>query len=129
MMRTRTFHLVFTCSYIREANLTKGGVGDHEHTWTQDRHRAVCPEAYVGASCPELVAKVCVPLGHPVEAILEAAHEEGCDAIVLGTHGKGFLKQTFLGSTAAKVLGRTRKQVFVIPLPHETADIYRDGMR
>ncbi len=83
---------------------------------------------YTGSSCSELISKILVPLGHPVEEILEAADEEGCDAIVLGTHGKGFLKQTFLGSTAAKVLERTRKPVFIIPLPSEKADIYRDKM-
>jgi nucleotide-binding universal stress UspA family protein len=83
---------------------------------------------YTGSSCTELVSKVLVPLGTPVEEILKAADEEGCDAIVLGTHGKGFLKQTFLGSTAAKVLERTRKPVFIIPLPSEKVDIHKDKM-
>ena len=78
-------------------------------------------EAEIGAPCVELVSKIVVPLGHPVEEILKAADEEGCDAIVLGTHGKGFLKQTFLGSVAGSVLERTRKPVFVIPLPSETS--------
>lgn len=85
-------------------------------------------DAYTGSSCLELVSKIVVPLGHPVEEILEAAHEEGCDAIVLGTHGKGFLKQTFLGSVAVKVLERTRKPVFIIPLPSEKRDIDWDKM-
>ncbi len=85
-------------------------------------------DAYVGSSCFELVSKILVPLGHPVEEILEAAHEEGCDAIVLGTHGKGFLRQTFLGSVAVKVLERTRKPVFIIPLPSEKTDIDWDKM-
>jgi nucleotide-binding universal stress UspA family protein len=80
-------------------------------------------ENHVGHSCIELVLKILVPLGHPVEEILETAHEEGCDAIVLGTHGKGFLKHTFLGSVAAKVLERTRKPVFIIPLPSEKTNI------
>jgi nucleotide-binding universal stress UspA family protein len=39
--------------------------------------------------------------------------------IILGTHGKGFLKQTFLGSVARSVLDRAKKPVFIIPLPHE----------
>ena len=82
----------------------------------------------MGSSCSELVSKVLVPLGNPVEEILETANEEGCDVIVLGTHGKGFLKQTFFGSTAVKVLERTRKPVFIIPLPSEKADIDWDKM-
>lgn len=71
----------------------------------------------------ELVSKILVPIGHPVEEILKAADEESCDAIVLGTHGKGFLKQTFLGSVAGSVLERARKPVFIIPLPLEKSNI------
>ena len=76
-------------------------------------------ENQIGPPCSELVSKILVPLGHPVEEILKAADEESCDAIVLGTHGKGFLRQTFLGSVAEDVLERTRKPVFIIPLPSE----------
>ena len=76
-------------------------------------------ENQIGPPCVELVSKILVPLGHPVEEILKAADEEGCDAIVLGTHGKGFLRHTFLGSVAEDVLERTRKPVFIIPLPSE----------
>jgi nucleotide-binding universal stress UspA family protein len=85
-------------------------------------------DAYVGSSCLPLVSKILVPLGHPVEEILEAVNKEGCDAIVLGTHGKGFLKQTFLGSVAVKVLERTRKPVFIIPLPSEKTNINWDSI-
>jgi len=74
-------------------------------------------ENQIGPPCVELVSKILLPWGHPVEEILKAADEEGCDAIVLGTHGKGFLRHTFLGSVAEDVLERTRKPVFIIPLP------------
>src|SRR4030042_3609460 len=74
-------------------------------------------EAQIGPPCVELVSKILVPIGHPVEEILKAADEEGCDAVVLGTHGKGFLRQTFLGSVAGAVLQRARKPAFVITLP------------
>jgi nucleotide-binding universal stress UspA family protein len=89
-----------------------------------------CKKAKPQAGRPhvELVAKILVPLGHPVEEILKVADEENCDAIVLGTHGKGFLRQTFLGSVAVKVLERTRKPVFIIPLPFEKKDIDWDKM-
>jgi nucleotide-binding universal stress UspA family protein len=76
-------------------------------------------ENQIGPPCVELVSKILVLMGHPVEEILKAADEEGCDAIVLGTHGKGFLRHTFLGSVAEDVLERTRKPVFIIPLPSE----------
>jgi nucleotide-binding universal stress UspA family protein len=74
-------------------------------------------------ACVGLVSKILVRVGHPVEEILNASEEEGCDAIVLGSHGKGFLKQTFLGSVSRSVLDRTRKPVFIVPLPSEVPSI------
>jgi nucleotide-binding universal stress UspA family protein len=85
-------------------------------------------ENQTGPPCIELVSEILVPVGHPVEEILKVADVESCDAIVLGTHGKGFLKQTFLGSVAEDVLQRTRKPVFIIPSPSEKTNIDWDKM-
>jgi nucleotide-binding universal stress UspA family protein len=71
----------------------------------------------------DLVSKVIVREGYAPEEILSTADAEGCDVIVLGTHGKGLLKQAFLGNVARSVLERTRRPVFVAPLPRETSDI------
>ena len=80
-------------------------------------------ESKVCALCLELVSTILVRPGHPVEEILKAGEEDACDVIILGTHGKGFFKQTFLGSVARSVLDRTRKPVFIVPLPHGETDI------
>lgn len=80
-------------------------------------------EKQIGPPCVELVSKILVPIGYPVEEILNAADKESCDALVLGTHGKGFLKHTFLGSVAEAVLSRSRKPVLVIPLPSDKTDL------
>jgi len=61
--------------------------------------------------------------GFAPEVILRKADELDCDAIVLGTHGKGMVANTFLGSTSKRVLRRTRKPVFIIPLPRGELDI------
>ena len=61
--------------------------------------------------------------GYPAEEILRTANKLNCDIIVMGTHGKGIISQTFLGSMAKKVLRRTRKPVFIIPLPKEESDL------
>ena len=61
--------------------------------------------------------------GFPAEEILNKADEFDCDAIVMGTHGKGLIRHAFLGSTAKRVLRRTRKPVFIIPLPKGETDI------
>ena len=85
-------------------------------------------EDQIGPPCAELVSKSLVPRGHPPEEILNAADEEDCDVIVLGTHGKGFLGHTFLGSVSSAVLQRTRKPVFIIPLPSEKVTIEWDSI-
>jgi len=61
--------------------------------------------------------------GFPAEEILSSADELNCDAIIMGTHSKGIIANTFLGSTAKRVLRRTRKPVFIIPLPKGETDI------
>ncbi len=80
-------------------------------------------EAQIGPPCINLVFEILVNEGHPPELILNTADSKECDVIVLGTHGKGWLKQTFIGSTARSVLGRTRKPVFIVPLPAEKTGI------
>jgi nucleotide-binding universal stress UspA family protein len=61
--------------------------------------------------------------GYPEAEILIKADEFNCDAIVMGTHGKGLLKHAFFGNTARKVLRRSRKPVLIIPLPEGETDI------
>ena len=61
--------------------------------------------------------------GFPADEILEKADAFNCDAIAMGTHGKGLIRHAFLGNTAKRVLRRTRKPVFMIPLPKGETDI------
>lgn len=106
--------------------------GDFSHQVAQDRWDetakkfkeriqdiSVKVDTRMGSSSVDLVAKILIRLGHPVEEILKAADEEGCDVIVLGTHSKGFLQKAFVGSVCNSVLHRTRKPVLVVPLPSE----------
>ena len=74
-----------------------------------------------GPNPQNLVSEIIVTAGYPVEEILNVASTRECDIIVLGTHGKGLLKQTFLGGTARSVLERSVKPVFIIPLPSDKA--------
>ncbi len=61
--------------------------------------------------------------GYPPEEILISADELNCDVIVMGTHGRGVIRHSFLGSAAQKVLRRVRKPVFIIPLPEGEIDV------
>ena len=68
------------------------------------------------------VVSIEVCQGYPPEEILRKADELNCDVIVMGTHGKGIIRHSFLGSAAQKVLRRVRKPVFIIPLPEGEID-------
>ncbi|HDP24094.1 MAG TPA: universal stress protein [Deltaproteobacteria bacterium] len=65
----------------------------------------------------DLVSAIVVVEGYPVEEILKKADEYDCDVIIVGSHGKGALTHAFLGSVAKKLLRRSRKPIYVIPLP------------
>ena len=64
-----------------------------------------------------IVKSIEVCEGFPAERILEAAKQFDCDMIIMGTHGKGIIGNTFLGSTAKRVLRRTRLPIYIIRLP------------
>jgi nucleotide-binding universal stress UspA family protein len=69
------------------------------------------------------VASITVVFGDPANEILQKAEEPDCDIVILGTHGKGMIGHTFLGSVSEKVLHRIDKPVFIIPLPKGDTDI------
>jgi len=76
--------------------------------WIKSRIQDFCQDVdkQIGA-CVELFSNILVRVGHLVEEILKGADEEGCEGIVLGSHGKGFLEQTFLWSVSSSLLDRT----------------------
>lgn len=63
--------------------------------------------------------------GFPEEEILKKADAFSCGAIIMGSHEKG-VTHTFLGTVAKRVLRRSRKPVFIIPLPKGKIDISFD---
>lgn len=73
--------------------------------------------------CIDRVRSIEIVEGYPAEEILKKADELNCDIIIMGTHGKGLISHTFLGSVAERVLRRIRKPVVIIPLPKAETDI------
>lgn len=71
------------------------------------------------AACSFLVNEIKVSTGHPVEEIIEEAHKGGYDLVVMGTHGHGILAGAMMGSTAMRVLRRSRIPVTVVRLEPE----------
>jgi nucleotide-binding universal stress UspA family protein len=62
------------------------------------------------------VENILVVIGHPVPEILAQADAVNADVIVMGSHGKGAIEHTFLGSVAERVLRKSRRPVFVVPI-------------
>ena len=69
------------------------------------------PEDYANISEIEVIH------GHAVAEILKVSDRLDADVIVMGSHGKGAVAHAFLGSVAEKVLRKSKRPVFVIPIP------------
>lgn len=63
--------------------------------------------------------EILVTRGNPVDEILAKAEERNCDLIVMGTQGHGILEDALIGSTARRVIRRSKKPVLVVRLPEE----------
>ncbi len=66
--------------------------------------------------CDEII----IQSGDPVEQILALTKNQGCDIIVIGSHGHGPLSDKPIGSTAERVLRRSRTPVLMVRLPDES---------
>ncbi len=60
--------------------------------------------------------EILVERGDPVEQILKTANEGNCDLIVMGSHGHGLIESALIGSTARRVVRRSKKPVLVVRL-------------
>ncbi|GGN90504.1 MULTISPECIES: universal stress protein [Haloarcula] len=54
--------------------------------------------------------------GAPSKQIVEYARENGCDTIVMGTHGRGGLDRILLGSVAERVVRSSPVPVVTVPV-------------
>ena len=61
--------------------------------------------------------EVIVEIGNPAELILEVAENRNCDIIVMGRTGQGLIEGALMGSTATRVVRRSKKPVLVIRNP------------
>ena len=63
--------------------------------------------------------EIIVERGNPVEEIINQSKKLNCDLIVMGTHGHGTLEDAMIGSTARRVVRRSKMPVLVVRLPDE----------
>lgn len=69
--------------------------------------------AKAGVPCHTL----CETSDHPYDAILQAADKNGCDLVVMTSHGRKGLAGVLLGSETRKVLTHARVPVLVVRHP------------
>ena len=61
-----------------------------------------------------LTVKTAVVTGRPSQAIIDRAASEGCDLIVMGTHGRTGLSHAVMGSVAERVLRKAPCPVLTV---------------
>lgn len=66
------------------------------------------------------VSSIQIVEGDPAVQILNKISELKSDLLIMGTHSKGVIAHTFLGSVATQVLNRVRIPVLIVPLPEKT---------
>lgn len=60
--------------------------------------------------------EILLPYGHPTEEILKESREKKYTMIVMGSQGRGFIKEIFLGSVSNNVLRHATIPVLLIPV-------------
>ena len=80
-----------------------------------DRQRLECLKKRLQEAGPVNV-RILVPYGHPVAEILRVTEQEEDDTlIVMGSQGRGFLAEVFLGSVSHQVVRRSPVPVLLVP--------------
>lgn len=113
-------------SFTDEAQVQKLFQDKREHAaeQIQERLKILCEKAFEEKINPsDLIDAIEVKEGYPAEVILQTALELNVDVIIMGTHSKGPIQNTFLGSVAKRVLRRTSRPMFVIPIPRGKIDV------
>jgi nucleotide-binding universal stress UspA family protein len=67
-----------------------------------------------GAAAQGVRVKTAVITGRPAQSIIEHADTEGCDLIVIGTHGRTGLAHVVMGSVAERVLRKAPCPVLTV---------------
>ena len=95
-------------------------IGKHrEHVALKEVLEAFSEEAQAEANDQPsfMTDEILIRPGNPAEVIVDAAQEQNCDLIVMGTHGHGTFTEVFVGSTAKRVIKHSSIPVLVIRLP------------
>ncbi|KAA9153465.1 universal stress protein [Amycolatopsis acidicola] len=77
-------------------------------------HRAAQQKVLEAVARPDVTIRGEIVEGDPTDVLLTAS--DGADLLVLGTHGRGAVMRTLLGSVSARCLRKANCPVVVLPL-------------
>lgn len=80
-------------------------------------------QAWVAGTHPAVKATIHLLKGTVVTAVLDFTETHSVDLIVMGTRGASGLKEVFMGTVSAAIIGRARVPVFTIPAEYEAKEI------
>ena len=61
--------------------------------------------------------EIIISYGHPVKEITETINSKNVSLIVMGSQGRGFMQETFIGSISQNVARSSRAPILLIPMP------------
>jgi nucleotide-binding universal stress UspA family protein len=71
-------------------------------------------EAAIERAAPDIDSRQTVHEGSPAREIVDYATAEGCDLVVMGTHGRGGIDRLLLGSVAERVVRNSPVPVLTV---------------
>jgi nucleotide-binding universal stress UspA family protein len=80
-------------------------------TWHEELLRLKPPD-------PSIAVEYLLQEGDPATEILRTAQENGCDLIVMGTHGRTGVRRLLMGSVAEQVLRKSACPVLTVKAPY-----------
>jgi len=84
----------------------------------KDALNAFCEDAKARyETTPFDMNEIIVNRGNPVDEIIKQSENTNCDLIIMGSHGHGKLADALVGSTAMRVVRRSKIPVLLVRLP------------
>lgn len=99
---------------VSYGELLSGETRGQVERWQEERGRRAAAPAMESLAASKVACELRVVTGEPGPAIARLAVQQGCELIVMGTHGLGALAGMALGSVASKVIHLAEVPVTVV---------------
>jgi nucleotide-binding universal stress UspA family protein len=76
-----------------------------------------------GERAEDVPVESAITEGNPSDEIVAYAEDNGCDTIVMGTHGRGGIDRLLLGSVAERVVRTSSVPVVIVPVGDAEAEV------